>query len=160
MITHAVHPDWAGASAGFWLRSLKDAHSALIGAIDKLARLTFGELPSRQVLIEVRWAVSQASLARRLLWGQIHTGLARRVDPRFESDLRRLQEADIDLIKASAKHVGRWTVDAVAKDWDGYRRASERMRRQMLDAIAGEKRLLYPILQSLEREHSADEGEK
>ena len=157
MVIHAGRSDRADTGVAFSFDRLREAHVALSGAIEELAQLTSGPLPDRQVLIDLRWAVSQTSLARRLLWGQIHTVLARRVELRFEPDLRQLQEMDVELIRASAKHVSRWTVDAIPEDWDGYCQASSLMRRQMLDAIAREKRLLYPILESLvsvgERDH-------
>lgn len=149
MVRHASRPDRADSGMAIWPDRLREAHAALIGAIEELAQLTSGPLPGREVLVDVRWAVSQASLARRLLWGQIHALLARRVEARFGRDLRRLQEADVELIRASAKHVGRWTIDAIVEDWEGYCQASELMRSQMLDAVAGEMRLLCPILESL-----------
>ena len=149
MVLHAMRPGRADPGVAIWFDRLRDAHANLIGAIEKLAQVTTGPLPDRQVLVDLRWAVSQSSLARRLLWGQIHTLLARRVDARFERDLRQLQKVDAQLIKASAKHVGRWSTDAITEDWDGYCQASQLMRGQMLDAIADEKRLLYPILASM-----------
>lgn len=156
MVTHATHPDRADLGAAIWLDRLKETHAALVGAIEDLAHLTSGPLPDRRVLVELRWTVSRASLSRRLLWNQIHMFLARRVEARFERNLRQLQETDLDLMGASTKHVGRWTLDAIADDWEGYRQASDLMRRKMLNAIAGEKRLLYPILESLVSDASRD----
>lgn len=149
MIIHAARPDRADTGGTILLDRLREAHAALIGAIDQLAQLTSGPLPDRQVLIDVRWAVSQSSLARRLLWGQIHNHLARRIEATLERDLRHLQQTDAKLMRASANHVGRWSIDAIVEDWGGYCQASEFMRSQMLDAIAEEKRLLYPIFRSL-----------
>lgn len=147
MINHATQTDRANLS--FWQERLKTTHAALVDAIEELAQLVRGGPPDREELVNVRWRVSQASLSRRLLWGQIHTLLARRVEVKFERDLRRLQEADFELIKASTKHVSRWTVDAIVGDWEGYCRASEIMQFRMLDALAQERRLLYPILETL-----------
>jgi hypothetical protein len=149
MVRHATRSGRADTGMTVWFDRLREAHATLVEAIEQLARLTSGPLPDRQVLIDVRWAVSQSSLARRLLWSQIHTFLARRVAARFEQDFRHLQKVDFTLIRASAKHVGTWTIDAITKDWEGYCQASQLMRSQMLEAIAGEKRLLYPILESL-----------
>ena len=149
MVRHATRSGRADTGMAILFDRLMEAHAALIGAIEELEQLTSGPNPDRQVLIDLRWAVSQGSLARRLLWGQIHTLLARSAEARFEHDFRRLQEVDVELLRASAKHVGRWTIDAIAEDWEGYCQASKLMRSQMLDAIAGEKRLLYPIIESL-----------
>ena len=155
MPIYAVLPARAGASAGFWLDQLEEAHSRLLGAIEDLHQLAKGPVPERDRLIMARWQVSEASLARRLLWGRIHDALARRRDPAIERDLRELQEADIALIRASADHVARWPADAVIGDWTGYRQASDAMLRRMTDAIAAERRLLCPILEAIEQHSEA-----
>ena len=150
MHVYAILPSRAGTTPGFWLDQLEEAHSRLLGAIDHLQQLAEGPAPDKELLVTVRWRVSEASLARRLLWGRIHDALARQCDPIVERDLRELQEADIRLIRASADHVARWPADAVIGDWEGYCRASEAMRRQMTDAVAVERRLLCPILEAIE----------
>lgn len=133
----------------FLLESLKTAHGNLLTAIDGLSRLMGASPPPPDVLINVRWNLSKASLDRRLLWGRIHLELARRVDAESEEALRSLQDIDMRLLRASAAHVSKWTPTAVNQDWDGYCQASAIMRRKMLEGIEAEKRLLYPILNSL-----------
>lgn len=136
---------------GFWLDELKEAHESLLSAIEKLAQLTRGPLPDKGELAAVRWRVSAASLSRRLIWGRVHSLLARRVtDLKVDRELRHLQEADMSLMRASTEHVGRWSLAAIIDDWAGYCQASEAMRRKMTYAISEEKRLLYPILSALE----------
>jgi len=149
MIMHAsrqVHSDAMGA---FWLDSLKTAHSNLLNAIEGLDQLTRGPLPTKDVLVEVRWAVSEASLVRRVLWGRIHAYLSQHAIAGVEEDLRHLQEVDRRLIRSSAEHVTRWSAEAVMSDWPDYCRASKLMRSKMVDATSEEKRLLYPILEAL-----------
>lgn len=133
----------------FLLESLRKAHGNLLVAIDELARLMEARPPSPDVLINVRWNLSKASLDRRLLWGRIHLELARRVDADSEDALRSLQDIDVRLLRASASHVSKWTPSAINQDWNGYCRASAIMRQRMIEGIEAEKRLLYPILESL-----------
>jgi hypothetical protein len=131
------------------LEALKTAHGNLLAAIEELGRLMEAPLPVPDLLINIRWNLSKASLDRRLLWGRIHLELAGRVDAESEDALRSLQDIDMRLLRASAAHVSEWTPVAVKQDWDGYRQASAIMRRRMLQGIEAEKRLLYPILESL-----------
>lgn len=147
MRTRARYQD--DSDTRFLLESLKTAHGNLSAAIEELARLMEAPLPSPDLLINVRWNLSKASLDRRLLWGRIHLGLARRVDAASEDALRNLQDIDMRLLRASAAHVSEWTPSAVKMDWEGYRQASAIMRRRMLEGIEAERRLLYPILESL-----------
>jgi hypothetical protein len=150
MITHASRAVRSNATAAFLLDKLEEAHSSLLGAIEGLAELTRGPVPEKEQLIEVRWRVSEASLARRLLWGRIHAYLSERANREVESSLRKLQEADMLLIRISTEHVGRWTADAIIEDWPGYCRASDAMRGRLIEGVELEKRLLYPILEALE----------
>ena len=132
----------------FWLESLKEAHSNLVQAISALEGLTRGPVPMRERLVEARYRLSKASLERRLLWGRIHAYLSRSASREAESDLRKLQQSDIALLRAAASHVGKWTTDVIFEDWLGYCRASAAMRVKLTDAAALEERLLYPLLQA------------
>jgi hypothetical protein len=148
MVIHASRAV-SDATAAFWLESLKEAHRNLRRAIEELEQLTRGPLPSREHLIDVRWRVSEASLARRLLWGRIHAYLSDHGGAAVERSLRTLQEADIRLLRLSAKHVSEWTSEHITDNWLDYCRASEVMRERMTEAMTAEKRLLYPILEAL-----------
>lgn len=156
MIVHAARPGHADKITASLFDQLKEAHADLLRAIEALDRLTREPLPDKDVLVNVRWQVSQASLSRRLLWGRIHARLSGGVDAETETSLRQLQETDIRLIRASAKHVGQWTVGAIIDGWSEYCRASGRMRREMIAAVTEEKRLLYPILSTFQREQNAE----
>jgi len=133
-------------SADFWLGELRDAHAKLLVAIEELARLTAGPAPQKHALVNTRWRISSASLARRLLWGRVHAFLSREPVQDFDDDLRILQQRDIELLRTSTQHVTRWTTDEVLADWQSFCEASNAMRQKMIDAIMREKQLLYPIL--------------
>ena len=150
MITHANRAADSDANASFLLDKLHEAHAKLLSAIGDLARLTRGALPDEEQLVEVRWQVSEASLIRRLLWGRIHAYLAEHANTDVEPLLRELQDADMQLIRISTEHVGKWTSEAIAADWPGYCRASKAMRGKLIDGVKREKRLLYPILEATE----------
>ena len=137
----------ANVDSTSWLSQLKEAHADLLSAIEHLERLTRGTVPTERVLVRTRWEVSKASLARRQLWGRIHAHLSAVVDQDGATQLRYLQDIEIRLMRATTRHIARWTNEAVLKDWSGYRLASAEMRSKLTDAIGGEKRILYPILE-------------
>jgi hypothetical protein len=125
---------------------LEDAHLALSKSINDLCALTRGPPPSRGAVVQARWSISSASLARRTLWHRI---LARLSVSRFadaQADVRYLQDADMALLQASCAHVTTWSIDAVMRDWATYCVASQQMRDKMTVAIEAEQRLLYPLL--------------
>lgn len=128
------------------LAELQEAHGKILEAMSELDKLTNGPLPTRACVIDARWAISRASLARRMLWSRVYAHLSCRASTEDETDLRRLQEADRALLRASSEHVSKWGIDAVMRDWAGYCEASNAIRWKMKAAIGAEKRLLYPML--------------
>ena len=134
------------------LTELQKAHEDLLRAIEELAELTAGQAPPKGDLVNIRWKVSSASLSRRLLWGRILMSLSGRVDAAEQQKLRRLQDADIALLRTSTKHVGAWTSEAILEDWRGYCQDSRDMRAKMIQAITLERELLFPILHRVDPE--------
>lgn len=128
------------------LAEMQEAHERLLRAMADLDRLTRGPLPTKKRIIDARWAISRASLARRKLWGDVYAHLLGRVSKEDEADLRRLQEADRALLRSSTGHVSTWRIDAVMQNWPAYCVASNAIRWKMKAAIGAEKRLLYPML--------------
>jgi hypothetical protein len=121
------------------------AHVALTKAIAQLAHLTAGAPPARGVVVETRWNISSASLARRSLWHRILAELSNhRFDP-VRADIRLLEDADMELIRRSCAHVARWNIDAVMRDWAGYRVASKVMREKMTAAMEKERAVLSTV---------------
>lgn len=102
----------------------------------------------KERIIEARWNISRASLARRTLWNRIHAYLLVRATGAAAVDLRKLQEGDMLLLRSSTAHVSRWTIFAVMREWAAYCEASRAIRWKMKAAIAAEQRVLYPLLTS------------
>jgi hypothetical protein len=113
-----------------------------------LDELTRGALPGKDSIVEARWNISRASLARRVLWNKISDHLSRRQCDITTRDLRALMGSDMALLRASSAHLSRWGIDAVMLDWSGYCTASLDIRWKMDAAVEAEKRLLYPMLQA------------
>lgn len=134
--------------SGYLLEELHFAHDALIRAMAALDELTRGPLPTKDCIVEARWNISRASLARRTLWNKIFNHLSRRKCDSTARDLSRLKENDMALLRASSAHVSRWGIDAVMLDWGGYCLASLDIRKKMKAALGAEKRVLYPMLQA------------
>ncbi len=143
------------ASPASLLIQLKQAHVALLGAMHAVDVLTRGEVPDCDELTSTRWDLSKASLARRMLWGKILPILSLGLSADRAAELRRLQELDIALLRASTHHVSKWTAEAVLANWSGYCAASRSIRRKMAACVAAERRILYPMLQSAEQSRGA-----
>lgn len=128
------------------LAELQEAHKKLLQTMSDLDKLTSGPVPTKERVIDARWAISRASLARRLLWGRVYAHLSGCLSKEDDRDLRWLREADIALLGSSSEHVSRWKIDNVMQNWGAYCEASKAIRWRMKAAIGAEKRLLYPML--------------
>lgn len=131
------------------LAELRDAHKKLLQAMANLDELTRGPLPSKALIIDARWNISRASLARRTLWRGIYAHLSGRVSKEDEMDLCRLRDGDLDLLRSSAAHVSKWQIEAVVQNWAAYCEASKAIRWKMMAAMGAETRLLYPLLEAV-----------
>ena len=137
--------------AALLLAELRHVHELLLRHIAELERITRGPAPEEKRFTKARWNLSRASLKRRMLWARILGYLRPLVGERDASDLRRLQDTDIELLRTSIRHVARWTTENALSDWRGYCAASRIMRGKMAAAIEGERRVLYPMLEEIAR---------
>jgi len=130
------------------LRDLMEAHSDLRRAMADLDVLTRGPIPAKEEVIDARWNISRASLARRRLCNSIHSRLSVRASDEYARELQRLSKYDMALLRSSSEHVLKWTITAVMNDWPGYCEASRVIRWKMKAAIGAEQRFLYPMLEA------------
>ena len=129
------------------LSELRGAHGNLIAqmqALDTLCGVAVPDLPS---LTTARWKLGQASLARRLLAARICEYFSARCEGPQARALGSLQLADRELLNHSAAHLAQWTTGSICRDWEGYCRAGNEIRRRTYDHIALEQRVLYPLLE-------------
>lgn len=134
--------------AKVFLRQLRDAHTKLLKAMADLDTLTRGPVPPKDVVIDARWSISRASLARRTLWHSIHRHLSARASEQGAIELRRLYESDMALLRSSSEHIFKWSITAVMQNWQEYCVASNAIRWKMKAAIESEQRVLYPMLEN------------
>ncbi len=134
------------------LGELRQAHTNLLLAIDKLDRILSGPPLPEDELAEARWTVSSASLSRRLLWGRILARLAPTVSGSSEADIRMIQESDIQLVKATVNHIAAWKPSAAIANWRVYVAAERRLLEKIIGIVALEQSMLYPLLEEMESE--------
>jgi len=146
----ASHPQSQDSRhSGSFLQQLHRAQSELDLAIMVMEAATQAQapMPDKSSYATARWKLSLASRHRRSLIGRICQRLTPLVSPDDAATLKGLHQRDMEMLHNSAAHVGRWTLEAIEHDWDGYRQASRKIRLSMSARIDEEKHLLYPILQ-------------
>lgn len=128
------------------LEELREAHAALLAGIQELEDATRADAPDASALAGIRWRLSRASGRRRRLIEQASAHLLDQV-PGAAPEIGRLREGNAEMLSASSRHVGDWTIERITADWRGYRAASADMRKAMRARIALEKKILYPLLE-------------
>lgn len=139
----SVAPDPDGAA--ILLSRLRDAHEVLIDAMEALDRITRRPIDPI-ALPAARWRLSAANRARRAVWQDCYHHLLPLVDQATAIALTKMKSRDIEMARASAKHIARWPSHAVKREWPAYCEASRAIRARMLAAIEAEQRMVYPIL--------------
>ena len=135
------------ASSARLLLELRNTHQNLLAAMDAMDFVTRGPQPDRARYTSARWRISQASLARRTLWGTIFRHLLPRVSSQEAADLEHLRTADRQMLRHSASHVAIWILARIEVDWEGYCQASRGIRWRMKACLGAERRILYPMLE-------------
>ena len=134
-------------AASSLLVELREAHEVLIAAMNEMDRLTRQSEADPSCFANARWRISQASLARRTLWGVIFRHLLPRANPDEVVGLERLATADPEMLRHSANHISMWVLSKIEADWKGYCEASMAIRWRMKACLGAERRILYPLLE-------------
>lgn len=146
-----IHVPESAQVARAFLADLRQVHRDLLACILHLETMACQVTPERSALTNARWKLGQASLARRLLATRICDYLDKRCDPGTALHLQELRQADRDMLKLSAAHLGKWSADSIYEDWEGYCHEGRAIRRRAHDHVALEQRLLYPLLEQVVR---------
>ena len=134
------------ATSALMLSELQEAHEDLQSAMAAMDGVTREPAANRNEYSSARWRLSQASLKRRTLWARIFEHLRPRAAPRDAEGLKSLHAANLETLRHSAAHVGKWTIETIEADWPGYCEASRAIRWNMKAGMGAEKRVLYPLL--------------
>jgi len=140
------------------LTILKAAHAELRVAITELETETRRLEPVEASLSAARLKLTRASSRRRMLIDQQILPTLRDLPPEQKSRIDELRRTASDIAVQSSRHIGDWTMRAILADWQGYCRASKAMRNEMLQRIADESALLYPLLGGRVDETAARHG--
>lgn len=128
------------------LADMQKTHLRLIASIADLTRITARPQADKVEYAAIRFRVSEASLARRIVCRAACDHLEPLVSHFDQQSLARLRTLDADLARLGSQHVNRWTTDRISLEWEGYCRASTEVRRALLKQVELERTLLQPLL--------------
>ena len=126
------------------MADLRILHDELLAALAELEALTARPVMDGAELSRVRYRLSRVSGERRRLIEALCATLAEQATGAQAERLAAVREGNLQARGASTAHIGAWSIGQVAADWEGYCRASAKMRATMRAQIAAEKAVLYP----------------
>ncbi|MCW3848729.1 hypothetical protein OF829_15945 [Sphingomonas sp. LB-2] len=126
------------------MADLRTLHDELLAALAEMEALTARPSCDESELSRLRYRLSRVSGERRRLVEQMCLSLADHVTGDQAERLRAVHASSLEARAASNAHIGAWNIREVAADWEGYRRASAKMRAIMHAQIAAEKAALCP----------------
>ncbi|RYY28435.1 MAG: hypothetical protein EOP62_04390 [Sphingomonadales bacterium] len=129
------------------LSDLKQAHEELLGYISELEAVIAKNEINASNIARVRLQLSKASSRRRRIVAEAIQRLSEGATSEETRRLNLLRENDSVILAATSSHVGEWSIEAILADSEGYRAASNAMRKSMRERIAMEKTVLYPPLE-------------
>jgi hypothetical protein len=126
------------------LREASESLQVCFGELDKiLARPAL----DASALTSVRLKLAGIRLTRGPLITRVSELLSGKVSPAEEATLAELRSSHHRLLQVATAHTSKWTLEAIARNWDQYRRDTRELMRQWIKKAEREQRLVYPLVE-------------
>jgi len=125
---------------------LQSAYDELRRCIAELTEVLDLPEPNRARLTSVRLKIATLRLARGPLVGKIAACLDGKTNSTEAELLRRLRTEHDEMLRKAATHTSQWSLDAVDRDWAGYRAATRKLLRCWREKMNWEQEVIYPLL--------------
>lgn len=126
-----------------WEFEIEQLHAYQLALLDRLENITAAPLCDQAELANLRLKLIRATRERHdLLHSRIFPDL-QRASAKVTSMVERLRTKEEAVRRASAQHIGIWSMDAILSDWAGYCAASTTMRSLIRAQIAAEQEVIF-----------------
>jgi len=144
-VKRADHVHVSEASA--LLRELRDAHQILLDCLRNLEKILALPALDAAALTSARLKLAGLRLSRGRLVARVHDLLSGHVTPAEDTMLERLRQSHHRLLQTATMHTAKWTLDAIAKNWAGYRSETRELVRKWSEKANREQCFVYPLVQ-------------
>ena len=124
------------------MRELRASHEELVAFMDAVHRVTETSSIDDAKLGLARWKLSQARRRNKALVHSLLESLSPAAASHHGEFLGTLRNNSAETMQTTARHSSRWTLDAVKQDPHGYRQAIHRLRKQWMNVIGLEQKLI------------------
>ena len=156
MTVHQMFDKLASSASYACLLAIEEIQEHVESCIAALEEIMAGELSDIAQFNAARLRLRQANVSRTRVALEASRHLMTVLSD--DVDLQGLQRAEIDHSQMISDHVQRWTVDAIKRDWDEYRRQTRRILAGVRSLIAAERTLLCLPLRTLSQERGSTDA--
>ena len=128
------------------LRDLHDAGESLRACLDELEQVLARPQFDAGALTSIRLKLAGLRLTRGPLVIKVFDLLSGNVTEAERAIVAELRSSHWQSLRAATEHTAKWTLEAIAKNWIGYRRETRKLMSEWLAKAEREQRLLYPLM--------------
>lgn len=129
------------------LSELRDAHEKLRSCFRELDNVLAEPTFDACALVSIRLRLAGLRLTRGPLITKLSDFLVGNVTPAEEGMLAELRASHVSLLQKATAHTGKWTLDAIASDWERYRAETRELVGGWAEKAEREQRLVYPLVE-------------
>jgi hypothetical protein len=137
------------------LIDLKALQRDLEAVIADFEAMVTGPMPEEAAFAMLRLKLTRASSRKRVFLETIVYPALADLPEADRAELRRFRQEGQAQLQRSAEHIATWTMDRIVRDWDGYQGISALVRASMRQRQMEERRVLYPLIESMDRAQAA-----
>ncbi len=137
------------------LIELKALQRDLEAAIAEFEAIVSGPLPEEVAFAMLRLKLTRASSRKRIFLETVVYPALTDLPETDREELRRFRQEGQAQLQRSAEHIAAWTMDRIVRDWDGYQGISALVRASMRQRQMEERRVVYPLIERLDRAKAA-----
>ena len=138
------------------LAELKTLQQELEATIAQFEAVVTGALPAEVASFAIlRLRMTRASSRKRLFLETVLYPALAGLDGADREALARFRRDGQAQLQQSAEHIASWTMERILRDWRGYQGVSAQVRSAMRRRQAEERRLLYPLIERMDRARAA-----
>lgn len=151
-IQHDLSPLVAAGDTAHTLAAEFDhAFEQLGQCIKQLEHLLNQAELDRGKLTSIRLKIAQLRLERGSIVARIATCLRGQMEVSDSKLVQELRRGHDDLLRVASAHTGEWTIEAIQKDWEGYRTKARHLAGCWMEKMRWEQVILLPLLARCKR---------
>jgi hypothetical protein len=128
-------------------REVREAYDSMRSCFREMDEVLAKAVFDAGALTAVRLKLASIRLTRGPLVTRVADVLDGHVTKEEEAMLEQIRLSHLRLLQTATAHTCKWTLEAIAADWSGYRGETRKLMSEWEDKAEREQRLVHPLIQ-------------